>query len=252
MTAYWAPPSGSRRTSLDSVRWRNSSACGPRVSISPMCETSNTPACSRTARCSSRTPAYWTGISQPANGTILAPAASCRSNRAVRFRVSAPGTGGRLAAPSRRAGGRSGTSVAVSAAARRAARAAARRAARAAAGGGLRRCARRRARAANLDRSLHPETLVAVDRAVPRVRLPGLERDRERGRLSGGDGRALRVLAARAAALDLDRMGNRTVVLRSDRDRPALHAGAGGGELVLRLAHGDRVGARGRCGRGGG
>src|SRR2546421_432023 len=83
-----------------------------------MCETSNTPACSRTARCSSRTPAYWTGISQPANGTILAPAASCRSNSGVRFRVSAPGTAGRLAAPSRRAGGQSGTSVAVPAAAR--------------------------------------------------------------------------------------------------------------------------------------
>ena len=33
----------------------------------------------RTARCSSLMPAYWTGISQPANGTSLAPAATWRS-----------------------------------------------------------------------------------------------------------------------------------------------------------------------------
>ena len=48
-------------------------ACGPVVSISPMCETSKTPALVRTARCSSLMPVYWTGISQPANGTSLAP-----------------------------------------------------------------------------------------------------------------------------------------------------------------------------------
>ena len=41
-----------------------------------MCETSNTPASVRTARCSWITPSYCTGISHPANGTILAPRAT--------------------------------------------------------------------------------------------------------------------------------------------------------------------------------
>src|SRR5918996_2948916 len=54
-----------------------------------MCETSNIPALVRTATCSCRIPSYWTGISQPAKGTSRAPAASCRSNRGVRRRVSA-------------------------------------------------------------------------------------------------------------------------------------------------------------------
>ena len=62
----------------------NSNACGPVVSICPMCETSNTPAAVRTARCSSRMPAYCTGISQPANGTSFAPAAAWRSWRGER------------------------------------------------------------------------------------------------------------------------------------------------------------------------
>ena len=44
MTLYCAPPSGIRRTSLESRCWRKSAACGPRVSISPMWETSKTPA----------------------------------------------------------------------------------------------------------------------------------------------------------------------------------------------------------------
>lgn len=39
-----------------------------------MCETSNMPACSRTALCSWLTPAYCTGISQPAKGTMRPPA----------------------------------------------------------------------------------------------------------------------------------------------------------------------------------
>ena len=57
-------------------RWRAAAAAAPRppaptVSISPMCETSKTPQPERTARCSARTPSYWTGISQPANGTSL-------------------------------------------------------------------------------------------------------------------------------------------------------------------------------------
>src|SRR5215471_9350419 len=37
--------------------------------------------------CSSLTPLYWSGISQPANSTILAPAATWRSNRGVRRKV---------------------------------------------------------------------------------------------------------------------------------------------------------------------
>ena len=48
------------------------------------------PAPSRTATCSSRMPAYWTGISQPANGTRRAPAATWRSYSGVRLSVSAP------------------------------------------------------------------------------------------------------------------------------------------------------------------
>ena len=53
-----------------------------------MCETSNAPASSRTARCSWITPSYWTGISQPANGTIRAPRATWRSCSGVRRSVS--------------------------------------------------------------------------------------------------------------------------------------------------------------------
>src|SRR4051794_31881370 len=83
-SAYWAPPSGIRRTSLVRTCWRNSAACGPQLSISPMCETSNTPARSRTAMCSSRMPPYWTGMSQPANGTSFAPSAAWRPCSGVR------------------------------------------------------------------------------------------------------------------------------------------------------------------------
>ena len=45
-----------------------------------MCDRSNRPAAVRTARCSSRIPEYWIGISQPANSTTLAPSASWRSS----------------------------------------------------------------------------------------------------------------------------------------------------------------------------
>ncbi len=55
-----------------------------------MWETSKTPALVRTARCSSMIELYWTGISQPANGTSRAPAATWRSCSGVRFSVSAP------------------------------------------------------------------------------------------------------------------------------------------------------------------
>src|SRR5690242_1791994 len=48
-----------------------------------MCETSNRPAAVRTAWCSSTMPVYCTGMSHPVNGTIRAPAFTCRSWRDV-------------------------------------------------------------------------------------------------------------------------------------------------------------------------
>ena len=48
---------------------------GPRISISPMWLTSNTPTAERTALCSSMMPEYWTGMSQPPKSTIFAPSA---------------------------------------------------------------------------------------------------------------------------------------------------------------------------------
>ena len=44
-----------------------------------MCDTSNSPAAWRVARCSSTTDVYQTGMSQPANGTIFAPRDLCVS-----------------------------------------------------------------------------------------------------------------------------------------------------------------------------
>ena len=48
-------------------------APGPRISISPMWLTSNSPARVRTASCSARIPEYSRGMSQPPKLTILAP-----------------------------------------------------------------------------------------------------------------------------------------------------------------------------------
>ena len=90
-TEYWAPPIAIFETSFESTRWRKRSASGPLVSISPMCETSNAPAPVRTATCSCLMPSYWTGISQPANGTSRAPAARWRSKSGVRRSVSVAG-----------------------------------------------------------------------------------------------------------------------------------------------------------------
>src|SRR5438552_1703535 len=53
-----------------------------------MWERSNRPAEVRVCECSARMPSYWSGISQPPNGTILAPAASCKAVRGVRSRSS--------------------------------------------------------------------------------------------------------------------------------------------------------------------
>src|SRR5215212_2038094 len=48
-----------------------------------MWETSNSPAAVRTAMCSAVMPEYSTGISQPPNGTIRAPRATCDACRGV-------------------------------------------------------------------------------------------------------------------------------------------------------------------------
>ena len=85
-----------------------------------MCDRSNSPAADRTARCSSRMPAYWIGISQPANSTIFAPSASWRSSSGLG--VAAIGAGSVIAvilsmrrdrerAVDRRGGGRRATSA---------------------------------------------------------------------------------------------------------------------------------------------
>src|SRR4051794_7925699 len=57
------------------------------MNSSPMCDRSKRPARSRTARCSSRMPAYWTGISHPAKSIIRAPSATCRSWSGLRWSV---------------------------------------------------------------------------------------------------------------------------------------------------------------------
>src|SRR6185312_444198 len=86
-SVYWAPPGSIRPSSFESSSWSSSGALGPSTSSSPICETSKAPASSRTARCSWITPSYWTGISQPANGTIRAPRATWRSCSGVRRSV---------------------------------------------------------------------------------------------------------------------------------------------------------------------
>ena len=54
-----------------------STACGPaRLDLAHVRDVEHADVAWRTARCSSRMPAYWTGISQPANGTSFAPAAT--------------------------------------------------------------------------------------------------------------------------------------------------------------------------------
>ena len=77
---YCACPSSSAPTSLQVRRFTQALRSGPVNSNSPMCDTSNTPTPLRTARCSLVMPdGYCTGISKPANGTILAPSSTCIS-----------------------------------------------------------------------------------------------------------------------------------------------------------------------------
>src|SRR5258708_2908624 len=62
------------------IHWTASSAPGPRIMMSPMCETSNIPTPVRTARCSFMSPpvaGYSTGMSHPPKSTILAPRLRC-------------------------------------------------------------------------------------------------------------------------------------------------------------------------------
>src|SRR5713101_5369600 len=82
---YRPCPTVNRLASFGIKRCTDSSAPGPVISISPMWETSKSPAAVRTLRCSSTMPVYWTGISQPPNSIMRAPAARCRANRLVCF-----------------------------------------------------------------------------------------------------------------------------------------------------------------------
>ena len=87
-SVYCAPPPSIRSRSFESAACRNACAPSPPTISWPMCETSKIPAAVRTARTSSITPAYWTGISNPANGTIRPPRARWRSKSGVRCSVS--------------------------------------------------------------------------------------------------------------------------------------------------------------------
>ena len=88
---YWARPTASVRGSEASAQASPSAAAGPSTQSSPMCDRSNRPARSRTLRCSSMMPLYWTGISQPPNSMSRAPAARCVSQSAVRRSGAAAG-----------------------------------------------------------------------------------------------------------------------------------------------------------------
>src|SRR5829696_632496 len=79
-----------RPRSLLRVEFTKSAAPAPRTRALPRCETSKTPAASRTAACSRSTPPpdapYSIGISQPPKSASLAPRATCRSCRGERSR----------------------------------------------------------------------------------------------------------------------------------------------------------------------
>ncbi len=83
-SVYWASPCESRSRSFESTPCRKAWASSPATCSCPMCETSNRPAAVRTARTSSITPAYCTGISQPAKGTRRPPDSAWRAYSGVR------------------------------------------------------------------------------------------------------------------------------------------------------------------------
>ena len=78
------------------IRSREAAGLSPRISITAMCDTSNRPQLVRHQLCSAITPSYWMGISQPANGTSLAPSSMWRECRGVALRSAAgsPGVSG--------------------------------------------------------------------------------------------------------------------------------------------------------------
>jgi hypothetical protein len=79
---YWAWPTSRREASFTATSSTSASASGPETWNSPMCDTSKSPAASRTARCSAWIPAaYCTGMDQPAKGTILPPRATCSASK---------------------------------------------------------------------------------------------------------------------------------------------------------------------------
>src|SRR5438552_2354291 len=82
---YWTWPAARGEASLVQSRWTMPSASGPSISNSPMWLMSKRPTARRTARCSSTMPVYWTGISQPPEGTIRAPALTWTSRSGVRL-----------------------------------------------------------------------------------------------------------------------------------------------------------------------
>lgn len=69
--------------SLVSIELSHEAAEGPEIMNCPMWEISKIPQDWRTALCSSIIPVYWTGIFQPAKGTILAPNSTCLGSKGV-------------------------------------------------------------------------------------------------------------------------------------------------------------------------
>src|SRR5262245_46342284 len=84
-TEYCTWPTAKAATSLVVRVCRAVSAPGPSTSNSPMWLTSKIPTPARVARCSSMIPVYWTGMSQPAKGTMRAPALTWAAWSGVRF-----------------------------------------------------------------------------------------------------------------------------------------------------------------------
>ena len=85
---YCARPGSMRFRSLVNAHCRAANAPGPSTRTEPRCETSKTTPDSRQARCSSITPEYWIGISQPPNSAIRAPRARWTVSSGLIRRVS--------------------------------------------------------------------------------------------------------------------------------------------------------------------
>src|SRR5262249_32598611 len=70
---YWARPGAILVRSFVNARCKMANASRPTTRNAPRCDTSNTATPVRHARCSSSTPRYWIGISQPPNSPRRAP-----------------------------------------------------------------------------------------------------------------------------------------------------------------------------------